>query len=293
MFWPLLAGKVDPEGLAFEASAPTPRRSTRAPHAADLDVVAVSIARWPAHRDEYLLLPHGMSVGRGYGPVVVATRAADARVARGRAHRRPRPAHDGGARAAPARCRASSRWSSPSARTRAPSRRCARARSTRRSSSTRAASPSSARAWRCVADIGRGVGGGDGRAAAAARRATPSGAVARRAARRAGLAPLPRLDRLGARAPRRDHDRAARARDARPTWRLDRAMLDRYLAMYANADTLDAPADVRRAIDSSTRAASPRGSSTAPSRSTSRPDGAAWRKRSRGVRHVASSPSKW
>jgi len=30
---------------------------------------------------------------------------------------------------------------------------------------------------------------------------------------------------------------------------LDRAMLDRYLAMYANADTLDAPADVRRAID--------------------------------------------
>ena len=30
---------------------------------------------------------------------------------------------------------------------------------------------------------------------------------------------------------------------------LDRAALDRYLAMYANQDTLDAPADVRRAID--------------------------------------------
>jgi 1,4-dihydroxy-6-naphthoate synthase len=30
---------------------------------------------------------------------------------------------------------------------------------------------------------------------------------------------------------------------------LDRATLDRYLTMYANADTLDAPEDVRRAID--------------------------------------------
>jgi 1,4-dihydroxy-6-naphthoate synthase len=30
---------------------------------------------------------------------------------------------------------------------------------------------------------------------------------------------------------------------------LDRASLDKYLDMYANADTLDAPADVRRAID--------------------------------------------
>jgi 1,4-dihydroxy-6-naphthoate synthase len=30
---------------------------------------------------------------------------------------------------------------------------------------------------------------------------------------------------------------------------LDRALLDRYLAMYANADTLDAPADVRRALE--------------------------------------------
>jgi predicted solute-binding protein len=29
---------------------------------------------------------------------------------------------------------------------------------------------------------------------------------------------------------------------------LDRAKLDRYLAMYANADTLDAPADVREAV---------------------------------------------
>lgn len=36
------------------------------------DVLAVSIARYPAIADRWLLLPHGMSVGRGYGPVLVA-----------------------------------------------------------------------------------------------------------------------------------------------------------------------------------------------------------------------------
>jgi 1,4-dihydroxy-6-naphthoate synthase len=72
MFWPLLAGKVDPEGLVFEAErADTETLNTRAA-AGDLDVVAVSIARWPSLARDYLLLPHGMSVGRGYGPVVVA-----------------------------------------------------------------------------------------------------------------------------------------------------------------------------------------------------------------------------
>ena len=72
MFWPLLAGKVDAEGLVFEAErADTETLNARA-EAGDLDVVAVSIARWPSIADKYLLLPHGMSVGRGYGPVVVA-----------------------------------------------------------------------------------------------------------------------------------------------------------------------------------------------------------------------------
>src|SRR5450631_2876758 len=73
MFWPLLAGKVDAEGLVFEAErADTETLNTRAAKG-DLDVVAVSIARWPSLAKDYLLLPHGMSVGRGYGPVVVAT----------------------------------------------------------------------------------------------------------------------------------------------------------------------------------------------------------------------------
>ena len=36
-----------------------------------VDVVAVSIAQYARVAREHLLLPHGMSVGRGYGPVVV------------------------------------------------------------------------------------------------------------------------------------------------------------------------------------------------------------------------------
>jgi 1,4-dihydroxy-6-naphthoate synthase len=72
MFWPLLSGKVDAEGLAFEAErADTEALNARAA-AGDLDVLAVSIARWPAIADKYLMLPHGMSVGRAYGPIVVS-----------------------------------------------------------------------------------------------------------------------------------------------------------------------------------------------------------------------------
>jgi 1,4-dihydroxy-6-naphthoate synthase len=77
MFWALLSGKVDTEGLVFEADrADTEALNARAA-SGELDVVAVSIARFPAIAQNYLLLRHGMSVGRGYGPVVVATRARD------------------------------------------------------------------------------------------------------------------------------------------------------------------------------------------------------------------------
>ena len=57
-------------------------------------MIAVSIAQYARVMKEYLLLPHGMSVGRGYGPVVVSLEERDARVSRGQAHRRARPADD-------------------------------------------------------------------------------------------------------------------------------------------------------------------------------------------------------
>jgi 1,4-dihydroxy-6-naphthoate synthase len=75
MFWPLLAGKIDAGGLAFEHErVETERLNARAEGDDPPDVCAVSIAHMPAIASQYLLLPHGGSVGRGYGPVVVAKR---------------------------------------------------------------------------------------------------------------------------------------------------------------------------------------------------------------------------
>ena len=71
MFWPLLHGKVDTCGLSFiHERSDTEALNERAARA-DVDVIAVSIARYASLVRDYLLLPHGASVGRGYGPVVV------------------------------------------------------------------------------------------------------------------------------------------------------------------------------------------------------------------------------
>jgi 1,4-dihydroxy-6-naphthoate synthase len=72
MFWALLSGKVDSEGLDFEVErADTESLNVRAA-SGELDVVAVSVARWPSIAEHYVLMRYGMSIGRGYGPVIVA-----------------------------------------------------------------------------------------------------------------------------------------------------------------------------------------------------------------------------
>lgn len=71
MFWPLLTGRVAHPGFDLEhVRLDTETLNHRAADG-DLDVAAISIARYPAIAQDYLLLPHGGSVGRGYGPVVV------------------------------------------------------------------------------------------------------------------------------------------------------------------------------------------------------------------------------
>lgn len=73
MFWPLLSGKVEAPGLSFEHErVETESLNARAEGDDPPDVCAVSIAHVPAISGRYLLLPHGASVGRAYGPVVVA-----------------------------------------------------------------------------------------------------------------------------------------------------------------------------------------------------------------------------
>jgi 1,4-dihydroxy-6-naphthoate synthase len=73
MFWALTHGRVDTRGLAFtHARADTEALNLGAEAAAAPDVTAVSIHQYAYLADRYLLLPHGGSVGAGYGPVLVA-----------------------------------------------------------------------------------------------------------------------------------------------------------------------------------------------------------------------------
>jgi 1,4-dihydroxy-6-naphthoate synthase len=246
MFWPLLAGKVDPEGLAFKAErADTETLNARA-EAGDLDVVAVSIARWPSIADKYLLLPHGMSVGRGYGPVVVAREARALASLEG------------------------ARIAVPGLRTTAtmvlrlllprfdavvvPISPYARVFEAVRSREVDAALLiHEGRLTYEREGLVRACDVGQGWAASTAGLPLPLGGNAIR--RSLGADTVARVSRL-CRASiawaleHRDETMAALLeRETRTDVGLDRAMLDRYLAMYANADTLDPPADVRTAID--------------------------------------------
>ena len=87
MFWPLSTGRLDPRAWGFDgAEHVRSDTATLNGWARDgvHDVVAVSIAAVPALARDWLLLPHGGSVGRNYGPVIVAPRALSVADLRGR-----------------------------------------------------------------------------------------------------------------------------------------------------------------------------------------------------------------
>lgn len=246
MFWALLNGKVDARGASFEATrADTETLNARAERG-DADVVAVSIAQYARVAKDYLLLPHGMSVGRGYGPVLVANAPRDLASLAGK------------------------RIGVPGLRTTAylvlrlllrdfeavvvPIAPYSAAFEALRSGTIDAA---------LLIHEGRLFYEREG--------TTKVVDIGEEWAKETGGLPLP----LGGNAIRRalgeaqvelvsdvcrssirwaiDHadevTRALLAEEKRTDLALDRASLDRYLAMYANADTLDAPDDVRRAIE--------------------------------------------
>jgi 1,4-dihydroxy-6-naphthoate synthase len=75
MFWALAERRVDAEGITFEwQRADTEALNHAAEGTAAPDVSAVSIHQYAYLADRYLLLPHGGSVGVGYGPVVVSAK---------------------------------------------------------------------------------------------------------------------------------------------------------------------------------------------------------------------------
>jgi len=86
MFWPLATGRLDPRDFGFDG-ADHVRSDTATLNAwaqgGVHDVVAVSIAAMPSLSRDWLLLPHGGSVGRNYGPVIVAPRALTVEELRG------------------------------------------------------------------------------------------------------------------------------------------------------------------------------------------------------------------
>ena len=75
MFWGLASGTVDPRGHQFEPVIEDIQTLNEWSLEGRLEVTAVSLATYPLVQERYLLLPHGGSMGSGYGPIVVAREA--------------------------------------------------------------------------------------------------------------------------------------------------------------------------------------------------------------------------
>jgi 1,4-dihydroxy-6-naphthoate synthase len=245
MFWPLLAGKIETKSLLFEAErADTETLNTRAA-ANDLDVVAVSIARWPSIADHYALLLHGMSVGRGYGPVVVAGEARDLASLRGM-----RIGVPGLQTTAYMVLRLLLPEFAPVVVPIAPYARAFEALRDREVDAVLLIHEGRLTYQRegaaLVCDLGQAWAQMTGGLP------LPLGANAvRRALGRDTMSNVSRLCRASIAWALEHRDEMIGElleRESRVGLGLDRALLDRYLAMYANSDTLDAPADVCKAI---------------------------------------------
>ena len=72
MFWALAAGAIDTRGFRFEQVLQDIQTLNEWALDGRLEVTAISLHAYPFVQDRYALLPHGASIGSGYGPVVVA-----------------------------------------------------------------------------------------------------------------------------------------------------------------------------------------------------------------------------
>jgi 1,4-dihydroxy-6-naphthoate synthase len=74
MFWAIEAGHVPMRGLEFEQVVSDIQTLNEWALEGRLEVTAISMGAYPSVQSRYVLLPHGASMGIGYGPVVVARR---------------------------------------------------------------------------------------------------------------------------------------------------------------------------------------------------------------------------
>ena len=77
MFYALAAGKIDCEGLEFEHVLQDIETLNRRAESGEFEITALSVHAYAYLHDRYLLLPHGASMGDGYGPLFVARRPLD------------------------------------------------------------------------------------------------------------------------------------------------------------------------------------------------------------------------
>jgi 1,4-dihydroxy-6-naphthoate synthase len=72
MFWALAAKEIDSRGFEFEHVLSDIATLNDWAREGRLEVTAISLHTYPHVQDRYVLLPHGASMGSGYGPVVVS-----------------------------------------------------------------------------------------------------------------------------------------------------------------------------------------------------------------------------
>ncbi len=75
MYWGIASGSVDLGGFEFEPVVSDIETLNEWALEGRLEVTALSAAAYPRVQERYVLLPHGASLGSGYGPVVVAREA--------------------------------------------------------------------------------------------------------------------------------------------------------------------------------------------------------------------------
>jgi 1,4-dihydroxy-6-naphthoate synthase len=75
MFYALAAGKIHTGDLVYEHVLEDIETLNRRALRQELDITAVSIHAYAYLQESYALLPHGASMGDGYGPLVVAREA--------------------------------------------------------------------------------------------------------------------------------------------------------------------------------------------------------------------------
>jgi 5,8-dihydroxy-2-naphthoate synthase len=72
MFWALAEERIDARGFEFEHVLRDIQTLNEWALEGRLEVTALSLHAYPFVQERYVLLPHGASMGSGYGPIVVA-----------------------------------------------------------------------------------------------------------------------------------------------------------------------------------------------------------------------------